>query len=163
MTQIELMSDVLAKDPGFLGMTLGDFSDADMLVRPAPAANHAAWQIGHLIVAETGMVNSVTPGAVPELPVGFADRFKKETAKNNDPSAFPKKSELLELFGKMRGATVKWARGLTPPDLDKQTPEKMRSWCPTVGHLVALLPQHVAMHVGQFQVIRRKLEKPVLF
>lgn len=163
MTQIELMSEVLAKDPGFIGMTLGDFSDADMLVRPTPAANHATWQIGHLIVAETGMISSITPGAMPELPAGFAEKFKKETAKSDDPAAFPKKAEILDLFGKTRAATVKWAKGLTPADLDKTSPEKMRSWCPTVGHLLALLPNHVAMHVGQFQVIRRKLEKPILF
>ncbi len=163
MTHLELMSELLAKDPGFIGMTLGDFSDADMLARPTPAANHAAWQMGHLIVAEHGMINSVTPGSIPELPAGFADKFKKETARSDDPSAFPRKAELLDLFGKIRGATVQWARKLTSTDLDKQTPEKLRSWCPSVAHLVAMLPQHVAMHVGQFQVIRRKLGKPVLF
>ncbi len=102
MTQIELMSEVLAKDPGFMGMTLGDFSDADMLVRPTPAANHAAWQIGHLIVSETGMINSIKPGAMPELPAGFKEKFTKETTKTNDPSSFPKKAELLDLFGKTR-------------------------------------------------------------
>ena len=37
-----------------LQFTLGDFSDADMLARPAPSANHAAWQLGHLIAAEAG-------------------------------------------------------------------------------------------------------------
>jgi len=26
-----------------------------------------------------------------------------------------------------------------------------------------LLPVHVAMHLGQFQVLRRKLGKPILF
>ena len=31
---------------------LSDLSDADLLVRPAPGANHIAWQLGHLIVAE---------------------------------------------------------------------------------------------------------------
>ncbi len=97
------------------------------------------------------------------MPAGFADKFKGETAKSDDPSDFPKKAEILELYGKMRAATVKWARGLTVADLDKQTPEKIRQWCATVGHLIALLPQHTAMHVGQFQVIRRKLGKPVLF
>src|SRR5678816_3939499 len=35
-------------------MYLGDLSDADLLVRPAPGANHIAWQLGQLIAAEAG-------------------------------------------------------------------------------------------------------------
>ena len=31
---------------------LSDLSDADLLVRPSPAANHLAWQLGHLISSE---------------------------------------------------------------------------------------------------------------
>jgi hypothetical protein len=32
-----------------------------------------------------------------------------------------------------------------------------------VGDILMLHPAHLAMHVGQIQVIRRKLGKPVLF
>jgi hypothetical protein len=47
-----------------------------MLTRPVPGANHPAWQLGHLIVAETNAVNLVKPGAMPELPAGFGDRIR---------------------------------------------------------------------------------------
>jgi len=30
---------------------LGDFTDADLLVRSVPGSNHAAWQLGHTIAA----------------------------------------------------------------------------------------------------------------
>ena len=53
---------------------------------------------------------------------------------------------------------------LAPPsDFDKETPEKFRSWVATWGDLIGILSGHVTMHVGQFQVIRRKIGKPVLF
>jgi len=39
----------------------------------------------------------------------------------------------------------------------------MQQMCPTVAHMALLQIGHIAMHVGQFQVIRRKLGKPVLF
>src|SRR5271170_7679494 len=55
MTQMELSADVLTRNLEMLRMTLADFSDADMLVRPCPGANHAAWQLGHLTAAETRM------------------------------------------------------------------------------------------------------------
>ena len=162
MNQNELNAHLLHGNFEMLKSTLADFSDADMLVRPCPGANHPAWQLGHLINSETSMLKGVT-GSAPELPAGFLDKFKKDTAGNDDPNFFPKKAELIDAFSKVRAATVNWAKGLTPADLDKPSPEKMRHWAPTVAHLVAMIPGHTTMHVGQFQVCRRKLGKPVLF
>jgi hypothetical protein len=39
----------------------------------------------------------------------------------------------------------------------------MADFAPTVGHLVLMIASHIMMHVGQMQVIRRKLGKPLLF
>lgn len=148
----------------FFKMTLADFSDADMLVRPVPAANHTAWQIGHLIGSETQMVNAVAPGRMPTLPEGFAAKFTKETAPDDNPADFPNKAELLALFERQRAATVAWSKSLHDADLDRPMPdENMREFIPNVGALLAIIPNHVMMHMGQIQVIRRKLGKPVLF
>lgn len=143
--------------------TLADFSDADLLVRPCPGANHAAWQLGHLIMAESGLLAGAGYTALPALPPGFAEKFSKQTAGVDDPAAFPKKDELLALFDTLRGATVAWAKSLQAADCTKPMPENIRGFCPTVGRLALLLPDHTAMHLGQFQVIRRKLGKPILF
>lgn len=163
MTQNEVTADLLKGNLEMFKGTIADFSDADMLVRPCPGANHPTWQIGHVINSEWSMLNMLKPGSAPELPAGFAEKFKKETAKNDDPNFFPTKAELLEIFSKVRAATIAWASSLSPADLQKPTPEKMKSWAPTTAHLVAMIPAHVMMHVGQFQVSRRKLGKPVLF
>jgi hypothetical protein len=163
MNQCELAADVLQRNLRFVTDTLADFSDADLLARPCPGANHAAWQLGHLISSETRMVNSITPGAAAELPAGFDTKFTKETAGKDDAAFFPKKAALLDQFTKTRAATVAWAKSLTPADLEKPGPERMISRVPTVGHLLAMIGIHTTMHVGQFQVIRRKLGKPVLF
>ena len=159
----DLLADALTRDVGMLKGTLADFSDADMLVRPAPTANHAAWQIGHLTVSETNAGNLIRPGSMPELPAGFAERFGKDKAQNNNPADFPKKEELLAQFEKTRRGTVAWVRAMSPQDVGKPTPEKLQGWAPTLGALAMALSGHIAMHVGQFQVIRRKLGKPVLF
>jgi hypothetical protein len=158
-----LLAEVLAGNLGFLQGTLSDFSDADMLVRPVPGANHAAWQLGHLIVAESNMVNAAKTGAGAELAAGFAEKFKKTTAGNDDPSFFPKKGELLAQFDKVRQATIAFAKNVTQAELNKPMPEPISGFAPTVEHLLTLMPVHVAMHVGQFQVLRRKLGKPILF
>lgn len=163
MNQSELAADLLSRNLDLVKNTVGDFSDADMLARPCPGANHPAWQIGHLINSEMSMLNGAKPGAAPALPNGFADKFKKETAGNDDPNFFPKKAELLDAFSKVRAATIAWVKGLTPADMDKPGPERIRGFAPTIGHMVAIIPSHVSMHVGQLQVARRKLGKPVLF
>ncbi|MDB5172681.1 MAG: hypothetical protein JWM97_561 [Phycisphaerales bacterium] len=163
MTTKEFLAEQLAPNLDMLKMTIADFSEADMLVRPTPAANHAAWQLGHLAVAERQLVNIYQPGAVPEAPAAFAAKFTKETSKVNDPAAFPKKAELLDALTSARQATIAWVKGLSDADLAKPGPEKMKGFAPTIGHLIAMTPNHTMMHVGQFQVIRRVLGKPVIF
>lgn len=163
MTQIDLLIDQLQRNHEMLKGTLADFSDADLLTRPCPGANNAAWQLGHLIKSEAGALAAFAPGTAPPLPAGFADKITRESAGKDDPSLFPNKSELLDLFARVRAATIAWAKGLKESDLAQPSPERMRGWAPTAGHYLAAVPGHVAMHVGQFQVIRRKLGKPVLF
>jgi len=163
MSQGEFLAGILNGNLEFLKMTLGDFSDAEMLVRPVPGANHAAWQVGHLVLAENGMVNSCRPGAGGELPAGFAAKFTKETTSNDDPKFFPTKAELIDVLSKSRAATIAWVKSLTPAEMETPSAERIKRFAPTWGHVATTLPVHVAMHVGQFQVIRRKLGKPILF
>jgi hypothetical protein len=156
----------LTSNLAFLKDTLKDFNDADLYVRPCLGANHAAWQLGHMINAENHMIGALDPKGTIALPAESHELFTKETSKHDDASKFGKfatKEALLSLFEKTRNATIAWAGTLSPSDLDKPTPEKFRSWMPTYGDLIAGQGWHVTMHIGQFQVIRRKLGKPVLF
>jgi hypothetical protein len=159
----ELSAQQLSGNIEMVKMTLADFTDAEMLVRPVAGANHTAWQLGHLIATETGLTNAVTPGAVPELPAGFADKFASKNAGLDDPKAFATKGELLSLFARQRAATIEWAKRLTAVDLDKPAPQPIRQLIPTVAFLPSFYASHVLMHLGQWQVTRRKLGKPILF
>ena len=47
-----------------------DLTDAELLRRPGPGCNHVAWQLGHLIASECGLLESIHPGAAPTLPAG---------------------------------------------------------------------------------------------
>ncbi len=89
----------LTSTQNMLGMYLGDLSDADLLVRPVPGANHIAWQLGHLTATEARMGASLPGAAYPELPAGFADRHNKDTAAKD--TGFASKAEYLGLFNKV--------------------------------------------------------------
>lgn len=142
---------------------LKDLSDADLLVRPAPEANHIAWQLGHLISSEQMMVEMTCPNSCPPLPEGFADNHSKERSKSEETEGFLGKQEYVDLFQRQRAATLEALKTLPESDLDKPAPEAFRQLCPTVGSVFALQGDHVLMHTGQFSVVRRMLGKPVVF
>src|ERR1700682_1532119 len=101
-----------------LGMFISDLSDADLLVRPVPAANHIAWQLGHLIVSESGMSKEHLPGAVyPALPAGFAEQHNKDTAHQDPPKGFATKAVYLDLFNKVRQTTIRAVDKASDADL----------------------------------------------
>ena len=89
MNAREAIKIALTSTKEMMGWYLGDLSDADLLVRPVPNANHIAWQLGHLISSEKHLLGSQEIGAVwPELPAGFAEQHKKETAAMDPPRGF---------------------------------------------------------------------------
>lgn len=139
---------------------LADLSDAELLVRPAPGANHIAWQLGHLIVSEHDMVRG-SGAAMPALPEGFAAAHSREACTSDDPNQFCTKAEYLALLERMHAATRAALDATPDARLDEPAPEAMRSYCPTIGALFNLVGQHELMHAGQFAVVRRKLGKPV--
>lgn len=142
---------------------LADLSDADLLVRPVPGANHIAWQLGHLIKAEHDMVEAVCPGTMPALPAGFDTKYAPETAKLDSPGAFHSKDVYLSAYAQQRAGTLKALEQTTDADLEKASPEQMRAYAPTYGDLFLLQGSHWLMHAGQWAVIRRKLGRKPLF
>lgn len=145
----------------FIGLAyVADLSDDDLMRRPCDGANHIKWQLGHLIVAEHGMINQVAPGSMPALPTGFAERYTKETAGSNDPAAFDSKAELLRVFEEQRAATLAALAATSAADLDKETGVE---YAQTVGAMYELQGSHWLMHAGQWAVIRRQLGRPPLF
>ena len=140
---------------------LKDLSDAELLTRSVPGANHIGWQLGHMIESERSMITALGH-AMPELPAGFAATHAKEMAGSNDTGKFAKKAEYLGLMRKMHDATITALTKTPDGDLDKPGPEDMRSYAPTIGAVFNLIGQHELMHVGQFVTVRRKLGKPIV-
>ncbi|MFQ5732686.1 MAG: DinB family protein [Planctomycetaceae bacterium] len=142
---------------------LGDLTDEEILARPVDGANHIAWQLGHLITAENGMVEQVCPGSMPTLPEGFKEQHGKETSSSDDAAAFCTKDEYLKLAAEQRAATRKALDSLADEDLDKPAPEALQRIAPTVAGVFSMQPVHWLMHAGQWAVTRRKLGREPLF
>lgn len=140
----------------------GDLTDAELLQRPAPGCNHPAWQLGHLIASEVGMINMLRPGTAPELPAGFAEKHSPENSGSDNPADFCSKQEYVELTERVHQASQELFASLSTADLDQPSPPSMQPMFPTVGTVCLLIASHPLMHAGQFVPLRRALGKPVV-
>lgn len=162
MKGTEVVRNALRSTKFLIDGFLGDLSDADLLVRPAGGANHIAWQLGHLIQSERGLVQEQLPQAkYPDLPAGFAQKHGMD--RTNSDGDFCTKAEYVELFARTREATEAALATLSDEDLDRPSVGKMSPFAPKLGDMLLLVANHSLMHGGQFSVVRRKLGKPVLF
>lgn len=142
---------------------LGDLTDAELMVRSVPGANHIAWQLGHLVISEHDLMEGIAPGSMPKLPAGFKEKYTKETAASDDPKAFHTKADYQRLLKEQRAGTFAALEKTPETDLDKPGPEEFRSYCPTVADVFLLQGTHAMMHAGQWAVTRRKLGRKPLF
>jgi hypothetical protein len=142
---------------------VSDLTDAELLVRPVPGANHIAWQLGHLLSSAHDMVETTCPGSMPALPAGFAEKYNNDTAKLDATGAFHPKKVYMDVGEQLHAATLKALDKLSDADLDKAAPEKFRSFVKTVGELFSMVGTHLLMHAGQWAVVRRKLGRPPQF
>ncbi len=141
---------------------ISDLDDADLMRRPGEGCNHLAWQLGHLISSEVQLLDRVAPGQGTELPAGFADAHSKEACNNDDPAGFHGKQTYVELFDKVRAASLAALDAYAQSDFDNPAPEDFREFCPTMGDMFTLIATHPMMHAGQFVIVRRQLGKPIL-
>jgi uncharacterized damage-inducible protein DinB len=158
--------DVLRQNVEFTDMLtrayVDDLTDAELLVRSVPGANHIAWQLGHMIGGTQQMLSALGHQA-PALPEGFAAAHSAEAAKSDDPAKFATKAEYLSLLDEMKAAALAAIDATPDSALEGPSPEAMREYAPTVAAALGVVGTHGLMHAGQFVPIRRKLGKPPLF
>jgi hypothetical protein len=138
---------------------IGDLSEDDLLVPPFAGSNPIAWQLGHIIAGERGMLEELKPGSSPPLPEGFAEAHDKETAAPKTFKPFCKKDEYLRLWQAQRAATLAALDTIADDQLDASTGV---SYAPTTAAMLNMIGVHPLMHLGQFVAVRRKAGKPVV-
>lgn len=143
-------------------MYLSDLTDQELLIRSVPQANHLAWQLGHLISSNNGMLTALNAPSIPALPEGFEAAHKKDKANVNDADKFFSKAMYLDLLAKQKASALALIEQISEAELSKPAPESMRAYAPTVQSVLLLLGNHLGMHLGQFVVLRRSLNKPIL-
>jgi hypothetical protein len=98
---------------------LADITPEEMFVQPVADANHIAWQLGHLIASERHLVEAASPGSMPALPEGFAERHRRDAAPSTNPADYLTKDEYLQLAKQVRTATLRALDRFNDADFDK--------------------------------------------
>ncbi len=162
MNAKDAIRDTLNLSHFILKSYVGDLADADLMRRPGPGCNHIAWQLGHLITSECGLLSGIEAGSAPELPAGFAEQHAKDKATIDDPKQFATKDQYLDLTEKVHAATLSLLERYPETDFEKPSPENFRKMFPTMGAMFILIATHPMMHAGQIVPVRRALGKPVV-
>ncbi|MCA9194257.1 MAG: DinB family protein [Planctomycetales bacterium] len=138
---------------------VNDLSDAELLRRPHPKCNHLNFQLGHLVTSENAMMNSAFPGKMPALPEGMMEKYAKEAGASDNSADFLSKEQLMATYRQQRDATLALLAGCTDDDLAKDTGI---DYAPKLGDLFRIQGEHWLMHCGQWVVVRRELDKPIV-
>src|SRR5437763_1081549 len=163
MKATEALKRSLTASQHLVGQYVSDFSDQELTVRPVPGANNVAWQLGHLIEGEAYLGGALPGATYPELPASIKGQYDKNSASGAPAAGYLTKNQYLELFNKFRRATIANVERLTDADLDKPNTGNMAKFAPLIADLIVLIGNHDLMHAGQFTVVRRALNKPILF
>ena len=142
---------------------VGDLTDKEILTSPGDGCNSVAYQLGHLISSQVGLLKLVTTETpIPKLPEGFAEHHDSAASKKSDWKSFGTLQTYLDLFDRVNDSVKTSLKTMDPTKLDEQGPESMRAFCPTIGHVYILMATHPMMHVGQFVPVRRMLGKSIV-
>ena len=143
-------------------MFAGDLDRDQLHHRVVPAANCAAWILGHLILTERRVLPlvGVADGDLPPLPTAdFADRFGQGNDAPQREDYGGEVTGLVDSFVVHRRALVAAVADGPESAFDRPMP-KPHPLAGTVGEILLFFPTHVATHLGQISTIRRSLGMP---
>jgi uncharacterized damage-inducible protein DinB len=139
---------------------IADLSPAEMLHRPVPKANCAAWIVGHLILTDRRVLGRAGVKDLPALPEGFEQRYARD---EHAPFAgdYGDVSVLRPLWNRHREMLAQTAGGMSGEQLT-QALEQPHPRFKTAGEMLLFMALHATMHAGQISTIRRSLGRPPL-
>ena len=137
----------------FIGQSIDDLSDAEMIEQPSGVPNHATWTLGHVIFSCQAMAAEL--GAAPWLPDDWESVFGYGSTPRSEGQQNPKKAELQMLLA---DATTRLSHTLRSADASVLSRQLEDEDFPTMGHvLLQVIVAHTAYHAGQLAVWRRAI------
>lgn len=139
---------------------LSDFPTDQWSMRPHPDCNDLNWQFGHAVLSESQMIDG---GPSSQLTFGKdAARIYQKTQTGPVGSERLEPEQLWIWYAEVRKHSLDLLRELSSRDLDRPMPDSISSYCPTLGDAYLAVGAHWMMHTGQWAVLRRIANLPIV-
>jgi hypothetical protein len=125
---------------------------------PAGIPSHFAWQIGHLAVAQYGLMlfrqRGRAEGDVELMPGWFRKRYSRGTNPIEDLSPHPDRQTMLGMLDRIHHAAMAFMRETSPESLLEPTEMPFTAYPIKLGAFL-FCPLHESIHSGQIGLLRR--------
>ncbi|MEO0513349.1 MAG: DinB family protein [Planctomycetota bacterium] len=141
---------------------LGGLEGAAFFKLFAEGGGNAAYAAGHIAFTDDSVLTMIA-GQESELTEAEKTLFGGGATPSEQPSDYPSRQRILELFAERREKLLAYFRGLGDDELTAAVEGPMAQFGDTRAKLMASLAWHEAMHAGQLTVIRRQQGLPRVF
>lgn len=126
--------------------------------RPTGLNTHVAWQVGHMAVAQYGLMlfrqRGRLPGDLEIMPGWLRKQFGRGTTPSETAEGMPQPLLLLDLFDRIHQQAHSEASQLTAQTLAEPTEMPFTAYPIKLGALL-FCPLHEGIHAGQIGLLRR--------
>ena len=141
---------------------IADVGPDDWFQMPGGSQTHLAWQIGHLAMAEYGLVLLRVRGKEPEdrefITNDFIRKFKRDSVPSADSGDYPAPDEILTVFDAVHERATAEMESFTAEQLCEPLPMPTAAYASKLGSLL-FCASHEMLHAGQIGYLRRLLGK----
>lgn len=125
---------------------------------PQGFPTHFAWQVGHLAVAQYGLMlfrqRGRAEGDLDLMPGWFRKRYGRGSSPSNEPGEDPCKTEMLAILEKIHLASMSFMRTAPAELLAEPTDMPFAAYPIKLGAFL-FCPLHESIHSGQIGLLRR--------
>ena len=139
---------------------LEDIDQNEWFRQPVAGINHVAWQIGHLAMAQYGLVLFRQRGRKLEdtelMSSAFRKKFSRGTTPNQDPDFYPMIEEIHDVFERVYRQSMEELATYPLEQLNDPVEDPYAAYPTKLGCLI-FCAHHEMLHAGQVGMLRRLL------
>lgn len=169
--RIEVALNLLKSAREYLDSLLDGLTDEDWFWVPNESSRtgsepayctHIAWQVGHIAMAEYGLMLFRQRGRAEVdlelMPGSFRKRFAKASMPTGERNAYPTPAEIRQQLDRIHAQVMLEVPGFSPETLDEPLDPPTAGF-PTKYGAMLMAAQHEMLHCGQIGVLRRLMGK----
>ena len=128
--------------------------------QPVEEINHVAWQVGHLAMAQYGLVLFRQRGRNLEdtklMSSAFRKKFSRGSTPNQDPEFYPSIQEIINVYDKVYTQSMEELATYPVDQLNEPVDDPYAAYPTKLGCLI-FCAHHEMLHAGQIGMLRRLL------